>query len=78
MDFDVSVVGTGRRSPLDAPSSRRKDGAPRGARRARRDLHQYGVHPTKTLVASARAAHVTRRGARLGVRTESVHVDFAR
>lgn len=37
----------------------------------------YGCTPTKTMVASARAAHVARTAARLGVRTAEVHVDFA-
>jgi pyruvate/2-oxoglutarate dehydrogenase complex dihydrolipoamide dehydrogenase (E3) component len=37
----------------------------------------YGCTPTKTMVASARAAHVARTGARLGVRTGEVQVDFA-
>jgi pyruvate/2-oxoglutarate dehydrogenase complex dihydrolipoamide dehydrogenase (E3) component len=37
----------------------------------------YGCTPTKTMIASARAAHVARTGARLGVRTGEVQVDFA-
>jgi pyruvate/2-oxoglutarate dehydrogenase complex dihydrolipoamide dehydrogenase (E3) component len=37
----------------------------------------YGCTPTKTLVASARAAHVARSGHRLGVNVEGVQVDFA-
>ena len=37
----------------------------------------YGCTPTKTLVASARAAHVARTAARFGVRTGEVSVDFA-
>lgn len=36
----------------------------------------YGCTPTKTLVASARAAHVARSGGRLGVHAEAVRVDF--
>jgi len=36
-----------------------------------------GCTPTKTLVASARAAHVARTGQRLGVRAGEVVVDFA-
>jgi pyruvate/2-oxoglutarate dehydrogenase complex dihydrolipoamide dehydrogenase (E3) component len=36
-----------------------------------------GCTPTKTLVASARAAHVARTSARLGVRAGEVTVDFA-
>lgn len=37
----------------------------------------YGCTPTKTMIASAHAAHVARTAARLGVRTGEVHVDFA-
>lgn len=36
----------------------------------------YGCTPTKTLVASARAAHVVRSARRLGIQTEAVRVDF--
>lgn len=36
-----------------------------------------GCTPTKTMVASARAAHVTRRAGRLGVRAGDVEVDLA-
>jgi pyruvate/2-oxoglutarate dehydrogenase complex dihydrolipoamide dehydrogenase (E3) component len=35
-----------------------------------------GCTPTKTLVASARAAHVARTSHRLGIRTDGVRVDF--
>ena len=37
----------------------------------------YGCTPTKTLVASARAAHVARSAGRLGIRAGAVEVDFA-
>src|SRR5260370_20081641 len=36
-----------------------------------------GCTPTKTMIASARAAHVARTSARLGVRTGQVEVDLA-
>jgi pyruvate/2-oxoglutarate dehydrogenase complex dihydrolipoamide dehydrogenase (E3) component len=36
----------------------------------------HGCTPTKTLVASARAAHVARTAARLGVHAADVSVDF--
>jgi pyruvate/2-oxoglutarate dehydrogenase complex dihydrolipoamide dehydrogenase (E3) component len=36
----------------------------------------YGCTPTKTMVASARAAHVARTAGRLGVRSGEVHVDL--
>ena len=38
----------------------------------------YGCTPTKTLVASARAAHVARRGADFGVMTGRIEIDFAK
>lgn len=38
----------------------------------------YGCTPTKTLIASARVAHLARRGADYGVHTGAVSVDFAR
>jgi pyruvate/2-oxoglutarate dehydrogenase complex dihydrolipoamide dehydrogenase (E3) component len=37
----------------------------------------YGCTPTKTMIASARAAHVARTAQRLGVHTGEVRVDFA-
>jgi len=36
----------------------------------------YGCTPTKTMIASARAAHVARTAARLGIRTGDIHVDL--
>lgn len=38
----------------------------------------YGCTPTKTIVASARAAHVARRGADFGVVTGEISIDFAK
>lgn len=38
----------------------------------------YGCTPTKTLVASARAAHMARRGPDFGVKTGEVEIDFQR
>jgi pyruvate/2-oxoglutarate dehydrogenase complex dihydrolipoamide dehydrogenase (E3) component len=38
----------------------------------------YGCTPTKTLVASARAAHMARRGADFGVITGEISIDFER
>lgn len=78
MRWDVIIVGAGQTgSPLAA----------RLAETGRRVLlverkHvggtcvNYGCTPTKTLVASARAAHVARTAQRLGVRTGAVTVDF--
>ena len=36
----------------------------------------YGCTPTKTMVASARAAHVARTAGRLGIHADAVRVDF--
>ena len=38
----------------------------------------WGCTPTKTIVASARVAHMARRGADFGVKTGEVSIDFAR
>ncbi|MDZ7844009.1 MAG: mercuric reductase [Anaerolineales bacterium] len=38
----------------------------------------YGCTPTKTLVASARAAHMARRGPDFGVKTGEIEIDFQR
>ena len=38
----------------------------------------YGCTPTKTIVASARAAHMARRGPDFGVRTGEISIDFAK
>ncbi|MGB2908252.1 MAG: mercuric reductase [Candidatus Aminicenantaceae bacterium] len=38
----------------------------------------YGCTPTKTIVASARAAHMARRGADFGVSTGEISIDFAK
>jgi pyruvate/2-oxoglutarate dehydrogenase complex dihydrolipoamide dehydrogenase (E3) component len=77
VDFDVIVIGTGQAGvPL---STRLARGGKTVLLAERSQLGGTCTHtgctPTKTLVASARAAHVARRGARLGIRTEAVHVD---
>jgi pyruvate/2-oxoglutarate dehydrogenase complex dihydrolipoamide dehydrogenase (E3) component len=78
MDFDVIVVGSGQAAvPL----------ATRLAARGRKVLLAERAHlggtcvntgctPTKTLIASARAAHVARTAERLGVHAGPVRVDF--
>jgi pyruvate/2-oxoglutarate dehydrogenase complex dihydrolipoamide dehydrogenase (E3) component len=38
----------------------------------------WGCTPTKTIVASARAAHMARRGADFGIQLDGIAVDFAR
>ena len=79
MDYDVIVIGTGQ---AGVPLATRLAGGGKAVLLAERgDLGgtctNTGCTPTKTLVASARAAHVARHGARLGIRTASVDVDFA-
>jgi pyruvate/2-oxoglutarate dehydrogenase complex dihydrolipoamide dehydrogenase (E3) component len=78
MDFDVIVIGSGQAGvPLAtrfAASGKRvliaERAAPGGT------CINYGCTPTKTMVASARAAHVARTAERLGVRVPDVTVDF--
>ncbi|HSD21443.1 MAG TPA: mercuric reductase [Anaeromyxobacter sp.] len=78
MDFDAIVIGSGQAGvPLAtrlARSGRKVLLAERGALGG--TCVNTGCTPTKTLVASARAAHVARTARRLGVRVESVEVDF--
>jgi pyruvate/2-oxoglutarate dehydrogenase complex dihydrolipoamide dehydrogenase (E3) component len=78
MDVDLIVIGSGQAGvPL----------AVRTAKAGQRTIlversrlggtcTNYGCTPTKTMVASARAAHVARTAARLGVKAESVRVDL--
>lgn len=78
MDFDVIVVGSGQAGvPLATLLARRGKKvliAERGAFGG--TCINTGCTPTKTLVASARAAHVARTGGRLGVHAEAVRVDY--
>ena len=79
MDFDVIVIGSGQAGvPLAtrlAASGKRVLLAERGALGG--TCVNYGCTPTKTMVASARAAHVARNAGRLGVHATNVTVDFA-
>lgn len=78
MDVDVIIIGTGQAGvPLAtrlAAAGKRVLVAERGA--AGGTCVNYGCTPTKTMIASARAAHVARTAERLGVRTGDVSVDF--
>jgi pyruvate/2-oxoglutarate dehydrogenase complex dihydrolipoamide dehydrogenase (E3) component len=79
MDFDAIVIGSGQAGvPL---ATRLARGGKKVLLAERGDLGgtciNTGCTPTKTLVASARAAHVARTAGRLGVRVEAVQVDFA-
>jgi pyruvate/2-oxoglutarate dehydrogenase complex dihydrolipoamide dehydrogenase (E3) component len=76
---DVIIIGTGQAAP---PLAARLAAAGRRVvviERAKPGgtCVNAGCTPTKTLVASARAAHVVRTSARLGIRSAPPDVDFA-
>ena len=78
--FDAIVVGAGQAGPAVAARCSQE-----GLRVALIERGQFGgtcVHvgciPTKTLVASARAMHLARRGAEFGFSTGPLRVDMAR
>src|SRR5450631_993767 len=79
--FDALVIGTGQAGP---PLAVRLGNAGHRTAIIERDLVggtcvNNGCIPTKTLIASARAAHVARRGADFGVMIDSpIRVDMAR
>jgi pyruvate/2-oxoglutarate dehydrogenase complex dihydrolipoamide dehydrogenase (E3) component len=78
MNVDVIVVGSGQ---AGVPLAVRLAQAGRSVMLIERaslggTCVNYGCTPTKTMVASARAAHVARTSARLGVRVGDVRVDF--
>jgi pyruvate/2-oxoglutarate dehydrogenase complex dihydrolipoamide dehydrogenase (E3) component len=79
MEFDVIVIGSGQ---AGVPLAARLAESGRQVLICERKLLggtcvNYGCTPTKTMVASARAAHVARNAARLGVRALDVRVDLA-
>ena len=78
--FDAIVVGAGQAGPGVAARCSRE-----GLRVAMIERHHFGgtcvnvgCIPTKTLVASARAVHLARRGAEFGFDTGPVRVDMTR
>lgn len=78
--FDVIWIGTGQATGTVVPRL-----AKAGKRVALIEGGRFGgtcvndgCTPTKTLVASARVAHMARRGPEFGVRTGPVGIDFAR
>jgi pyruvate/2-oxoglutarate dehydrogenase complex dihydrolipoamide dehydrogenase (E3) component len=78
--FDAIIIGTGQAGP---PLAARLAGAGMRVAIVERKLFggtcvNTGCIPTKTLVASAYAAHLARRGAGFGVRTGPVTVDMKR
>ncbi len=77
--YDTIVIGAGQ---AGLPLSNRLAAAGRRTLLVERahlggTCINVGCTPTKTMVASARAAHVARRAGRLGVRTTGVEVDLA-
>jgi pyruvate/2-oxoglutarate dehydrogenase complex dihydrolipoamide dehydrogenase (E3) component len=78
MNFDVIVIGSGQ---AGVPLATRLARSGKTVLLAeRKELGgtcvNTGCTPTKTLVASARAAHVARTAARLGIHVERLQVDF--
>ena len=79
MTFDVIVIGSGQ---AGVPLATRLAAAGKRVLIAERGdfggtCVNTGCTPTKTMMASARAAHIARTSARLGVHTKEVEVDFA-
>lgn len=79
-NFDAIIVGAGQAGPFLA--ARLTDAGQKVALIERHLVGgtcvNYGCIPTKTLVASAHAAHVARRGADYGVGTGEITVDMAK
>jgi len=78
MNHDVIVIGSGQ---AGVPLATRLAGAGRRVLLAERSALggtcvNYGCTPTKTMIASARAAHVARNASRLGVSAGPVVVDL--
>lgn len=78
--FDAIIIGAGQAGP---PLAGRLTEAGQTVALIERKLVggtcvNYGCIPTKTLVASAHAAHLARRGAEFGVGTGEVTVDMAK
>jgi pyruvate/2-oxoglutarate dehydrogenase complex dihydrolipoamide dehydrogenase (E3) component len=78
--FDDIIIGAGQAGP---PLAARLTAAGRTVAVIERKLVggtcvNYGCIPTKTLVASAHAAHVARRGAEYGIGTGEVTVDMTK
>ncbi|WP_413115500.1 FAD-dependent oxidoreductase [Streptomyces sp. CY1] len=77
--YDVMVIGTsqgGRFLPIDLAKAGRKVALVERGHLGGVCVNS-GCTPTKTMVASARAARQARRGAEYGVRTGPVSVDLA-
>lgn len=78
--YDVIWIGTGQATGTVVPrlvQAGKRVAIAEGGRFGGSCVN-YGCTPTKTIVASARAAHMARRGPDFGVRTGEVSIDFAR
>src|SRR5438132_7314684 len=78
-NFDVLVIGGGQAGP---PLARELAQAGRRVALAERknlggSCVNFGCTPTKAAIASARVAHLARRGQEFGLRIPTVEVDFA-
>lgn len=78
MNVDVVIIGSGQ---AGVPLAKRLAAAGKRVVLAERSepggtCVNYGCTPTKTMIASARAAHVARTARRLGVSVGDVQVDF--
>ncbi|MBI5668605.1 MAG: FAD-containing oxidoreductase [Chloroflexi bacterium] len=80
MRYDAIIIGSGQAgTPLaKALADKGWTVAIAEGRQVGGSCINYGCTPTKTLIASARVAHLARRGADYGVNTGVVSVDFAR
>jgi len=78
MEADVIIIGSGQAgNPLaDRLGRSGKEVVLIERGRLGGTCVNYGCTPTKTVIASAGAAHTLRRAATLGIRTGEVHVDF--
>ncbi len=78
--FDAIVIGTGQAGPSMASQlvkNGRRVAIAEGYRFGGSCVN-YGCRPTKTLIASARAAHMARRGADFGVELDNLRINWER
>ncbi|MEM7344717.1 MAG: mercuric reductase [Chloroflexota bacterium] len=79
-NYDIIWIGTGQATGTIVPRlvAAGKTVAIAEGDRVGGSCVNYGCTPTKILVASARAAHMARRGPDFGVMTKDISVDFAK
>ena len=78
-DFDLLVIGAGQAGPPLAITLAKKGWKVAIAEREKLggSCVNFGCTPTKAVIASARVAHLARRGVSFGIRISSVEPDFA-